>query len=115
MEKSPENLSRNLIRNMSDEEFNEYSERHMETIKNTDYLKCKFGICGTCENCVEARALECYTDTPYVHRENCQCGKNINKKLVEYRYGNENYEVKTITICDFCSNAYNIKNDLRNC
>ena len=95
MEKSPENLSRNLIRNMSDEEFNDYIERHRESIIDSDYLKCKFGMCGICEN--------------------CQYGRNINKKLVEYRYGNENYEVKTITICDFCSNAYNIKNDLRNC
>ena len=102
MEKTPNEISREIVRNMNDEEFNDYIERHMETIIDSDYLKCKFGVCGICENCAEARALECYTDTPYIHREDCLCGKNINKKLVEYCNGNLYYEVKTKTVCDFC-------------
>jgi len=98
-EPSPSEIDREIVRNMSDDEFNAYSKRHMEEIIGSDYLMCMFNCCGGCVNCYEARALGCYTHTPYVHREDCQCGKNVNKRLVEVHYGKE---IKSITVCDFC-------------
>ena len=106
-EPSASEIDRKIVRNMSDDEFNAYRKRHMEEIIGSDYLMCKFNFCGGCENCYEARALGCYTDTPYVHREDCQCGKNVNKRLVEVHYPTtliayRGKEIKSITVCDFC-------------
>ena len=101
-EPSASEIDRKIVRNMSDDEFNAYRKRHMEEIIGSDYLMCMFNCCGGCTNCAEARALGCYTDTPYVHREDCQCGKNVNKRLVEVHYGREIWEIKSITVCDFC-------------
>ena len=101
-EPSASEIDRKIVRNMSDDEFNAYRDRHMEEIIGSDYLMCMFNCCCGCINCYEARALGCYSDTPYVHREDCQCGKNVNKRLVEVHYGREIWEIKSITVCDFC-------------
>ena len=101
-EPSPTEIDREIVRNMSDEEYSSYKRRHLDEIIGSYYLKFKFDMCGICENCAEARALECYTKTPYVHREDCVCGKNENRQLLEVHYGRRLWEVKSVTVCDSC-------------
>ena len=50
-EPSASEIDREIVRNMSDDEFNAYRKRHMEEIIGSDYLMCMFNFCGGCVNC----------------------------------------------------------------
>ena len=127
LETPPTEISRQVVMNLSDGEFYVYRQLHAEEIISSDYLMCMFNWCGICPNCAEAKATKCYIDTPYIHRENCQCEDNANKRLVELIDGRNSWDCHTVTICEHCDvhqinysgwaddYIYNEKNDVWEC
>jgi len=68
MLKKPEKITKAEVKSFTKDEYSKYQDKWMEEILGSDFLMCKFGMCGRCPNCIEYKIGWCQDEntTPYI-------------------------------------------------